>query len=51
MSFYIAVNQCCIFFLFLAVSNEAFPSITQVRREEIDDIYVLPPLEDEEKNR
>ncbi|XP_074001911.1 DNA excision repair protein ERCC-5 [Numenius arquata] len=31
-------------------SNEAFPSITQVRREEIDDIYVLPSLEDEEKN-
>ncbi|XP_065495874.1 DNA excision repair protein ERCC-5 [Caloenas nicobarica] len=31
-------------------SNEAFPSITQVRREEIDDMYVLPSLEDEEKN-
>uniref|UniRef100_A0A8C3PGX5 ERCC5 protein n=1 Tax=Calidris pygmaea TaxID=425635 RepID=A0A8C3PGX5_9CHAR len=31
-------------------SNEAFPSITEVRREEIDDIYVLPSLEDEEKN-
>ncbi|KAM6439275.1 DNA excision repair protein ERCC-5-like [Rhynochetos jubatus] len=31
-------------------SNEVFPSITQVRREEIDDMYVLPPLEDEEKN-
>ncbi|NWW45767.1 ERCC5 protein, partial [Pedionomus torquatus] len=30
--------------------NEAFPSITQVRRQEIDDIYVLPPLENEEKN-
>ncbi|NWX43335.1 ERCC5 protein, partial [Steatornis caripensis] len=30
--------------------NEAFPSITQVRREEIDDMYVLPPLEDEERN-
>ncbi|KAM6382848.1 DNA excision repair protein ERCC-5-like isoform 1-T1 [Alca torda] len=30
-------------------SNEAFPSITQVRREEIDDMYVLPSL-DEEKN-
>ncbi|NXI41996.1 ERCC5 protein, partial [Galbula dea] len=30
--------------------NEAFPSITQVRREEIDDMYVLPSLEDEEKN-
>ncbi|NXF86049.1 ERCC5 protein, partial [Eubucco bourcierii] len=31
-------------------SNEAFPSITQVRREEIDDIYVLPSLKEEEKN-
>ncbi|NXI69384.1 ERCC5 protein, partial [Anseranas semipalmata] len=31
-------------------SNEVLPSITQVRREEIDDIYVLPSLEDEEKN-
>ncbi|KFW10176.1 DNA repair protein complementing XP-G cells, partial [Eurypyga helias] len=31
-------------------SNEILPSITQVRREEIDDMYVLPPLEDEEKN-
>ncbi|XP_014799606.1 PREDICTED: DNA repair protein complementing XP-G cells [Calidris pugnax] len=31
-------------------SNEAFPSITEVRREEIDDIYVLPSLEVEEKN-
>ncbi|XP_010178401.1 PREDICTED: DNA repair protein complementing XP-G cells [Mesitornis unicolor] len=30
--------------------NEALPSITQVRREGIDDMYVLPPLEDEEKN-
>ncbi|NWR62904.1 ERCC5 protein, partial [Bucorvus abyssinicus] len=30
--------------------NEALPSITQVRREEIDDMYVLPSLEDEEKN-
>ncbi|NXH15347.1 ERCC5 protein, partial [Bucco capensis] len=30
--------------------NEAFPSITQVRREEIDDMYVLPTLEEEEKN-
>ncbi|NWY04071.1 ERCC5 protein, partial [Nothoprocta ornata] len=30
--------------------NEALPSITQVRREEIDDIYVLPSLEQEEKN-
>ncbi|XP_026698566.1 DNA repair protein complementing XP-G cells-like isoform X1 [Athene cunicularia] len=30
--------------------NEALPSITQVRREEIDDIYVLPTLENEEKN-
>ncbi|XP_010295121.1 PREDICTED: DNA repair protein complementing XP-G cells [Phaethon lepturus] len=31
-------------------SNEVLPSITQVRREEIDDIYVLPSLEKEEKN-
>ncbi|XP_039419676.1 DNA repair protein complementing XP-G cells-like isoform X1 [Corvus cornix cornix] len=31
-------------------SNEAFPSITQVRREGIDDMYVLPALENEEKN-
>ncbi|NXX45093.1 ERCC5 protein, partial [Tricholaema leucomelas] len=31
-------------------SDEAFPSITQVRREEIDDIYVLPSLKEEEKN-
>uniref|UniRef100_A0A8C8BGS6 ERCC5 protein n=1 Tax=Otus sunia TaxID=257818 RepID=A0A8C8BGS6_9STRI len=31
-------------------SNEALPSITQVRREESDDIYVLPSLQDEEKN-
>ncbi|KAM7066410.1 DNA excision repair protein ERCC-5 [Acridotheres tristis] len=30
--------------------NEALPSITQVRREGIDDMYVLPALEDEEKN-
>ncbi|KAF2986472.1 hypothetical protein EK904_003736 [Melospiza melodia maxima] len=30
--------------------NEALPSITQVRREGIDDMYVLPTLEDEEKN-
>ncbi|XP_010015407.1 PREDICTED: DNA repair protein complementing XP-G cells, partial [Nestor notabilis] len=30
--------------------NEAFPSITEVRREEIDDIYVLPPLQEDEKN-
>ncbi|KAM6146584.1 DNA excision repair protein ERCC-5-like isoform 2-T2 [Phoenicopterus ruber ruber] len=31
-------------------SKEALPSITQVRREEIDDMYVLPSLKDEEKN-
>nr|XP_030127543.3 DNA repair protein complementing XP-G cells isoform X1 [Taeniopygia guttata]XP_030127617.3 DNA repair protein complementing XP-G cells isoform X1 [Taeniopygia guttata]XP_030127684.3 DNA repair protein complementing XP-G cells isoform X1 [Taeniopygia guttata] len=31
-------------------SNEALPSITQVQREGIDDMYVLPALEDEEKN-
>ncbi|KAF4795176.1 DNA repair protein complementing XP-G cells [Turdus rufiventris] len=34
----------------LGVGNEALPSITQVRREGIDDMYVLPALEDEEKN-
>ncbi|GAB0179163.1 DNA repair protein complementing XP-G cells-like [Grus japonensis] len=34
----------------LGGDNEALPSITQVRREEIDDIYVLPSLEHEEKN-
>lgn len=32
-------------------SNEVYPSITQVRREEIDDMYVLPSIEDDEKNR
>lgn len=31
-------------------SNEVYPSITQVRREEIDDMYVLPSIEDDEKN-
>ncbi|XP_035174362.1 DNA repair protein complementing XP-G cells homolog isoform X2 [Oxyura jamaicensis] len=30
--------------------SEVLPSITQVRREEIDDIYALPSLENEEKN-
>ncbi|KAM4905527.1 DNA excision repair protein ERCC-5-like isoform 1-T2 [Sylvia borin] len=30
--------------------NEPLPSITQVRREGIDDMYVLPALENEEKN-
>ncbi|NXY89406.1 ERCC5 protein, partial [Alcedo cyanopectus] len=30
--------------------NEALPSITQVQREGIDDMYVLPSLENEEKN-
>ncbi|NXT48299.1 ERCC5 protein, partial [Pluvianellus socialis] len=35
---------------FLSLSNEALPSITQVRREGIDDMYVLPSLEEEEKN-
>ncbi|KAF1575102.1 UNVERIFIED_CONTAM: hypothetical protein FQV15_0015529, partial [Eudyptes pachyrhynchus] len=38
------------FFLFLSLSKQVLPSITQVRREEIDDMYVLPSLEDEEKN-
>ncbi|RMC06763.1 hypothetical protein DUI87_16209 [Hirundo rustica rustica] len=32
------------------VRNEALPSITQVRREGVDDMYVLPALENEEKN-
>ncbi|XP_074946411.1 DNA excision repair protein ERCC-5 isoform X2 [Phalacrocorax aristotelis] len=31
-------------------SKELLPSITEVRREEIDDMYVLPSLKDEEKN-
>ncbi|XP_033928772.1 DNA excision repair protein ERCC-5 isoform X2 [Melopsittacus undulatus] len=31
-------------------NHEAFPSITEVRREEIDDMYALPPLQEEEKN-
>ncbi|XP_056372372.1 DNA excision repair protein ERCC-5 [Oenanthe melanoleuca] len=30
--------------------NETLPSITQVQREGIDDMYALPALEDEEKN-
>ncbi|XP_063248456.1 DNA excision repair protein ERCC-5 [Prinia subflava] len=30
--------------------NEALPSITEVRREGIDDMYALPALENEEKN-
>ncbi|XP_042661831.1 DNA excision repair protein ERCC-5 isoform X1 [Tyto alba] len=30
--------------------SEALPTIKQVRREKIDDMYVLPSLEDEEKN-
>ncbi|XP_074993669.1 DNA excision repair protein ERCC-5 isoform X1 [Calonectris borealis] len=34
----------------LAGKSEVLPSITQVRREEIDDMYVLPSLEEEEKN-
>ncbi|NXX15692.1 ERCC5 protein, partial [Podargus strigoides] len=49
VSFYIAIYHCCVLF-FLSLSHEAFPSITQVRRREIDDMYALPPLEDEEKN-
>ncbi|XP_053162403.1 DNA excision repair protein ERCC-5 isoform X2 [Hemicordylus capensis] len=31
-------------------SNAEFPSLSEVRREEVDDIYVLPSLEDKEKN-
>ncbi|XP_062422774.1 DNA excision repair protein ERCC-5 [Rhea pennata] len=34
----------------LTGKSEALPSITQVRREGIDDMYVLPCLEEEEKN-
>ncbi|KAK0677091.1 ERCC5 protein, partial [Pygoscelis papua] len=52
VSFYVALNHwfVCLFFLFLSLSNQVLPSITQVRREGIDDMYVLPSLEDEEKN-
>ncbi|NXG58247.1 ERCC5 protein, partial [Hemiprocne comata] len=46
----ITIVLFCLFVYFLSLSNEAFPSITQVRRAEIDDMYVLPSLEDEEKN-
>nr|XP_056718017.1 DNA excision repair protein ERCC-5 [Euleptes europaea] len=31
-------------------SNDQFPSLSDVRREEVDDIYVLPSLKEEEKN-
>eukprot|EP00062_Callorhinchus_milii_P007257 gi/632949190/ref/XP_007890007.1/ PREDICTED: DNA repair protein complementing XP-G cells [Callorhinchus milii] len=31
-------------------SEEIVPSLSQVRKEEIDDIYVLPPLEKKEEN-
>ncbi|XP_069735437.1 DNA excision repair protein ERCC-5 [Phaenicophaeus curvirostris] len=31
-------------------SNEAFPSLTEIRREGIDDMYALPSLEKEEQN-
>ncbi|KAM4795549.1 DNA excision repair protein ERCC-5 homolog [Rhinophrynus dorsalis] len=31
-------------------SNEEFPSLSQVRRKEEDDIYALPPLEDKDQN-
>lgn len=34
--------------LLLLFRNEALPSLTQVKRE---DIYVLPPLQEEEKHR
>ncbi|XP_014342998.1 DNA excision repair protein ERCC-5 [Latimeria chalumnae] len=30
-------------------SSEPFPSLSEVRRQEIDDIYVLPPLEEKEE--
>ncbi|KAL2310729.1 hypothetical protein Nmel_002396 [Mimus melanotis] len=48
-SLFEAIN-CCFVFSFFPLRNEALPSITQVRREGIDDMYVLPALEDEEKN-
>ncbi|KAJ6667375.1 hypothetical protein lerEdw1_016496 [Lerista edwardsae] len=35
---------------FLVCLNVEFPSLSEVRREEVDDIYVLPSLEDKEKN-
>ncbi|XP_013919024.1 PREDICTED: DNA repair protein complementing XP-G cells isoform X2 [Thamnophis sirtalis] len=31
-------------------SNAEFPSLAEVRREEVDDIYVLPALQDDKKN-
>ncbi|XP_015284007.1 PREDICTED: DNA repair protein complementing XP-G cells-like, partial [Gekko japonicus] len=31
-------------------SNDQFPSLSDVRRDEVDDIYVLPALPEEEKN-
>ncbi|NXT91585.1 ERCC5 protein, partial [Anhinga rufa] len=43
-------RQLINFFPFFSLSKEPLPSITQVRREEIDDMYVLPSLEEEEKN-
>lgn len=32
-------------------SNAEFPSLAEVRREEVDDIYVLPALQEDKKNR
>uniref|UniRef100_A0A8D0GF50 DNA repair protein complementing XP-G cells n=1 Tax=Sphenodon punctatus TaxID=8508 RepID=A0A8D0GF50_SPHPU len=31
-------------------SSDEFPSLSKVRREEIDDIYILPSLQEEDKN-
>ncbi|NXX76664.1 ERCC5 protein, partial [Urocolius indicus] len=46
--FYLAINHYCVFVL--SLRKEPLPSITQVRREGIDDMYALPTLEEEEKN-
>lgn len=48
---YLLIACFFVFFFVFPLSSEVLPSITQVRREEIDDIYVLPSLENEEKNR
>ncbi|KAI1241758.1 hypothetical protein IHE44_0005248 [Lamprotornis superbus] len=44
------VSYCSVKEAVCLLINEALPSITQVRREGIDDMYALPALEDEEKN-
>jgi hypothetical protein len=43
VSYNLCLKLCVLF------RNEALPSLTQVQRE--DDIYVLPPLQEEEKHR